>query len=136
MVCVGGCTLRRGGAVCLRTKTLRPGAERAHGASGRAHKRLWRDQRAGNNAPAAARELQQGILTFENGRSLSWQLQATRLKCFFRRTSRKIKTCSPKMKIRCDKGRDKNSPVEQERNRAGQNVVFEHGYLKRLSEFS
>lgn len=29
----------------------------------------------------------------------------------------------------CDKGRDKNNPVEQERNRARQNVVFEHGYL-------
>lgn len=29
----------------------------------------------------------------------------------------------------CDKGRDKNVPVEQEQNRARQNVVFEHGYL-------
>lgn len=29
----------------------------------------------------------------------------------------------------CDKGRDKNTPVEQEQNRARQNVVFEHGYL-------
>lgn len=29
----------------------------------------------------------------------------------------------------CDIGRDKNTPVEQERNRARQNVVFEHGYL-------
>lgn len=29
----------------------------------------------------------------------------------------------------CDKGRDKNKPIEQERNRARQNVVFEHGYL-------
>ena len=29
----------------------------------------------------------------------------------------------------CDKGRDKNKPVEQERYRARQNVVFEHGYL-------
>lgn len=29
----------------------------------------------------------------------------------------------------CDKGRDKNTPVDQERNRARQNVVFEHGFL-------
>lgn len=29
----------------------------------------------------------------------------------------------------CDKGRDKNIPVDQEKNRARQNVVFEHGYL-------
>ena len=29
----------------------------------------------------------------------------------------------------CDKGRDKNKPIDQERNRARQNVVFEHGYL-------
>lgn len=29
----------------------------------------------------------------------------------------------------CDKGRDKNTPVEQEQYRARQNVVFEHGYL-------
>lgn len=29
----------------------------------------------------------------------------------------------------CDKGRDKSVPVEQEKNRARQNVVFEHGYL-------
>ena len=29
----------------------------------------------------------------------------------------------------CDKGRDKNASVEQEKNRARQNVVFEHGYL-------
>lgn len=29
----------------------------------------------------------------------------------------------------CDKGRDKNVPIEQEKSRARQNVVFEHGYL-------
>lgn len=29
----------------------------------------------------------------------------------------------------CDKGRDKNVPVEHEQNRARQNVVFEHGLL-------
>ena len=29
----------------------------------------------------------------------------------------------------CDKGRDKNLPVDQEKYRARQNVVFEHGYL-------
>ncbi len=29
----------------------------------------------------------------------------------------------------CDRGRDKYLPVDQERNRARQNVVFEHGYL-------
>lgn len=29
----------------------------------------------------------------------------------------------------CDKGRDKNTPPDQEKNRARQNVVFEHGYL-------
>lgn len=29
----------------------------------------------------------------------------------------------------CDKGRDKNTPAEQEQYRARQNVVFEHGYL-------
>ena len=29
----------------------------------------------------------------------------------------------------CDRGRDKNASVDQEKNRARQNVVFEHGYL-------
>ena len=29
----------------------------------------------------------------------------------------------------CDKGRDKNVQIEQEKSRARQNVVFEHGYL-------
>ena len=29
----------------------------------------------------------------------------------------------------CDKGRDKNDPVDKEKYRARQNVVFEHGYL-------
>lgn len=41
----------------------------------------------------------------------------------------KLKHIYKKFESESDKGRDKNIPVDQEKNRARQNVVFEHGYL-------